>query len=383
MRRRYAVFGGCAIAVAAVLLITYALRSPSSALNPPEKSDPPASRIAIKEISRDLGVLDPSDKCRHTFIICNEGDAPLYIKKVGTTCKCTVASAPREIPPGKAGPIAIESKTEGIEGPFSHTAAFATNDPERSRIELTIHGDVRRYLVAAPSGVHDNDLGAGAPMEFATLIFSEVWDSFELSGMHSTQEGVTWDIQPAPQERLAEYKYARSGYVATLHTAPGWTGMGFSGKIEVDARPAAAPDARHQTASRKICISFGGRRRSLGTVYGPKIDSQGIVRIGALERGRGGRAKLLLKVRGDHRRITVKEIEKTPDFLKVRVFAESSEMADKGLYRVIIEVPPDAPPGSFVAPERMGTVKIVTDHPEMPEIAKLKVSFAVLSDRGT
>lgn len=335
-----------------------------------------APRAVVEQSTRDLGVLDPADPCKHLFVVRNEGTAPLRLAKAGTSCQCTVSVLPKgEIPPGMGGPVEVESKLDGqSEGPFRHTAAFLTNDPQTPRIELTIQGEVRSYLAVSPSGIHLGTLRRGQPAEASVLIGSQAWEAFSVAAVQSSIEGLAWDFQPAPPEKLAELN-ARSGYAATFRVPADRVGTGFSGWVEVVARGAReTPEGQERT----IRIPLSGRVPPLRTVYGKEVDHEGVVRVGFLAQGKGAKVRLLLRVRGDDREIRVEKIETRPDFLKASVEPHGGAPADKGLYSIFIEVPEDAPLCNFWGPDGMGEVRVLTDHPEMPEIVKLRVEFAVM-----
>ncbi len=382
MQRKYLIPASAAVVAALVLSALLALRSNFFASMATGSSNVRQlkPRVVLEQCERDLGVLDPADKCRHTFMVRNEGDAPLKIVKAGASCKCTVSVLPsRDIPPGMGGPIEIESRTEGIEGPFYHAAAFRTNDPRTPRFELAIHGRICRYVATSPPSIYATGLKRGEPVELSALIYSEAWDDFSLTNSLSTIEGLSWELRPASPERL-ENRHARSGYLVVFRLPANRTETSFSGRFEADAQPIGEKDDKLLEKTRKVRVALAGKAAAIRTVYGPQIDRNGVVYIGILGPGESGRAILLLKVRGDHRRIRILDARKSPDFLKAEVFAESEELAEKGLYKIVVEVSADAPPGSHMAPEQMGTLRIVTDHPEMPEIVELKIAFAVMSE---
>lgn len=377
MRKWHVVLGIVSLTAMAVFLGVQSLRS--NAIAPQEDFPQDAGlrkpRVVLKETSRDMGTLDPEDKCSHVFIVKNEGDAPLKLAKAGTSCKCTVSMLPSgDIPPGKGGPIEVESKNDAGEGPFSHTASFLTNDPDMPRIELTIQGDVRRHLVMNPPTIHLPDLKRNQPVEMSTLILSEAWESFSLENVKTSIDGLNWDFQPASPEKLQEFK-AKSGYLATFRLPRDRSRTDFAGWLQADAQPMGKPES-----SRKLNITLSGRAAPIRSVFGPCIDADGVVTVGTLNRGQGARVPLVLQVRGEHREIQVQKIEKTPEFMKVTVEPQSPELAKKGVYRIIIEIPPDAPSCTHKCEDNMGEVRVLTDHPDMPEIVSLKVSFAVLSD---
>lgn len=382
MRRKYAVLGTVTIVFGVVVFAVISTFTDATTQARQVNPDPnaPAPRLVIKGPLRDLGVIDPADKCRHVFVIRNEGDAPLKIAKAGTSCKCTVSVLPsKDIPPGMGGPIEIESKTEGIEGPFSHVAGFRTNDPKRPRFELRIEGEIRSYVVASPPSIYQADLNPDEPVEMSAMIFSEVWNDFTLENANSTIDGLDWELLPATPEQLKGYK-AKSGYTVKFRLPASRAGNDFFGWIEFETKPTGEQEKRLQEKTRKIRVTLAGKNTSIRTVYGPLIDEKGVVHLGILRHGEPAKAYLLLKIRGEHREINVRKIEVTPDFLNVKVFAQTQELAKKGLYRIIIEIPRDALPGSYMLPGKMGTLRILTDHPDMPEIAALKVAFIVLNE---
>ena len=377
MRKSYAILGVGVATVAVAALVSVAMYSAQADRAGPSGAGP---RVVIKHPERDLGVIDPTDKCSSTFIIYNEGSEPLHITKAGTSCKCTVSVVPaRDIPPGMAGPIEIESKTEGIEGPFSHIAAFRTNDPQQPDFEVRIEGEIRRYVAAMPHSIRLSDLKPGKPVELSAMILSDVWDEFSLENVTSTIDGLKWEFTPATPEQLAANE-AKSGYEARFSVPGGQPSSKFSGWVEAEAMPTGLQAARIQGEARRVRVTLAGKCESIRGVYGHQVDAEGVVHLGVLKRGQGARAKLLLKVRGEHRELNIRSIESTPDYLDVKVFAPSPEFKKKGLYNIIVELPPDAPAGSHVDPDSMGTLHVLTDHPEMPEIVALKVAFVILSE---
>jgi hypothetical protein len=378
MRKWSLISGGLAALALALSLGAQALRSRilASPRRPEATLDTGTPKVVLQETKHDFGVLDPREPCRHLFILRNEGTAPLKIAKAGTSCKCTVSVLPKgEIPPGKGGPIEIESKTEGISGKFRHTADFATNDPAMPRIQLAIEGDIRSYLSASDPALRLPDLERGRPVQASTVIFSQVWDTFSLREVKSSIEGLTWDFQPAPPERLKDLD-ARSGYVATFRLPGSAISKSFHGWVEAVAEGADQPQN-----TKTVQVAIAGEVPGLRAVYGPLIDDEGVVTIGAMKPGEGSVARLVLRVRGDHREIQVQKIEKSPSFLNVSVSPQTPELAKKGVYTIVVEVPPDAPTCNYMVPGNMGDVRVWTDHPEMPEIVRLKIAFAVTGGR--
>jgi hypothetical protein len=263
------------------------------------------------------------------------------------------------IPPGLGGPIEIGLKEEQKEeGPFRHTAAFLTNDPNSPRIELTIEGEIRTYLGANPRSIYRPVLEPGQPVEMSTLIYSQVWDDFSLASVESPIEGLTWEFEPAPKEKLDELN-ARSGYLATFRLPAERVervGSGFNGWVTVAAQAGKTPGGEKGTAAgfpsshrkiqdgtRTLRLCLSGRVPPVRTVYGKEVDHEGVVSLGALAKGKGTRVQLLLQIRGNHREIRVEKIEREPEFLKVSVEPHSPESGKKGVFRSVEPAPPGKP----------------------------------------
>lgn len=98
----------------------------------------------------DFGVIPRGDLAAHTFVLRNEGDAPLVIAQVRASCACTVVDHPNVIAAGESGEIRIDLDTMLLTGPTSKRVMLYTNDPDSPRIDLTIKVDARPYIDVLP-----------------------------------------------------------------------------------------------------------------------------------------------------------------------------------------------------------------------------------------
>ena len=62
-----------------------------------------APRVTVSETSHDFGKVFEDRALSHTFVIKNEGDAPLKVEDVDPDCACTVPRYDRVIPPAARG----------------------------------------------------------------------------------------------------------------------------------------------------------------------------------------------------------------------------------------------------------------------------------------
>lgn len=98
-----------------------------------------APRVNFKEDSWDFGKVDQGNVLTHVFSFTNEGDAPLVIKSVRTSCGCTAAVvSEKKIAPGKSGKIEVTLNTRGFEGRLNKYVFLETDDPQQSQVQLTV-----------------------------------------------------------------------------------------------------------------------------------------------------------------------------------------------------------------------------------------------------
>jgi hypothetical protein len=275
------------------------------------------------------------------------------------------------IPPGGSAEVIVSSKIDQKNGPFKHSASVQTNDPSQPSLTFTISGTIRTILGTYPAkAVFSGSRGKTTPPTEVTL-YSQVWDEFTVAQVTPSREGLTWEIRAAEEQTLQELD-ARSGYCLTITVPPDLPCGNFWEHLEIAATPSC------QTQSeRSVKLDVTGNVPGRITVYGRRLAAGKIVRLGTVARGRGAREQLTMRVRDDHRTLSVEGIETTPEFLEVRVGQYNEVAANAGLYTIDVEVPPDAPPSSYMGVRR-GQLRIRTDHPHVPVI-ELDVEFAVTS----
>jgi hypothetical protein len=123
---------GAAIALAAVILAAPALAQGAK------------PRAVFKETTHDFGQVKQGDVVSHEFVFKNEGNAPLVIEKVETTCGCTAALASEKtIGPGKEGRIKATFDTRGYSGRLARYVYLVSNDSESVRRELSLVAEIQ------------------------------------------------------------------------------------------------------------------------------------------------------------------------------------------------------------------------------------------------
>lgn len=113
---------------------------PTSVLDPKEGT--PVVRVEGGD-TFDFGTMGKNQTMKHTFVIHNDGDYPLQIKLLETSCKCTLADVDEEeILPGQSRELTLEWTPEDYSEQFSQNARIQTNDPEQRILQLRVEGRV-------------------------------------------------------------------------------------------------------------------------------------------------------------------------------------------------------------------------------------------------
>ncbi|MBM3294202.1 MAG: DUF1573 domain-containing protein [Candidatus Aminicenantes bacterium] len=128
--------GAGVIAVAAAFGLVF-----GSALSPAAGGP----RIKFRAESWDFGKVKSGRELTCEFVFTNQGDAPLNIKSVESTCGCAaalVSEKDRRLAPGQSGKIKVTFNTLGYAGEVSKYIFVETDDPDSPRVQLKISASV-------------------------------------------------------------------------------------------------------------------------------------------------------------------------------------------------------------------------------------------------
>ncbi|MFN7162389.1 MAG: DUF1573 domain-containing protein, partial [Fimbriimonadales bacterium] len=110
----------------------------------------PKPKIRVDAMEHDFGETIQGVVVKHTFIIKNEGDAPLEIN-ARPSCGCVTPYFDRVIEPGKEGKIEAELRTAGFRGAQVKTIQVTSNDPDTPNLTLRLTTNIRTALEVRPS----------------------------------------------------------------------------------------------------------------------------------------------------------------------------------------------------------------------------------------
>ncbi len=128
-----------ALRLGAVLVAAAAVLAASGAPGAAKKA-----RAVFKETAHDFGKVKEGEVLVHEFVFKNEGDEPLVIERVETTCGCTAALLSEQtIGPGQEGRVKATFDTRGYSGRMTRYVILVSNDAEKKRRELALTVDIQ------------------------------------------------------------------------------------------------------------------------------------------------------------------------------------------------------------------------------------------------
>lgn len=109
-------------------------------------ADGPQPAIVLPKTSYDFGRIGPTEIVEQTFVLRNDGDAPLTISRAYTTCGCTTAEfSASVIPPGQVATVKVVFDA-GFHDSAGQTVRrgiiIENNDPSRSQAEIWVQATV-------------------------------------------------------------------------------------------------------------------------------------------------------------------------------------------------------------------------------------------------
>ena len=99
--------------------------------------------IKLDNTRHDFGKVKQNDKASHSFKLTNEGKGKLMIRKISTSCGCTVADLPKmEIQPNESIDLNVFFSSGKRRGIQKKSITIITNDPNNRSIVLWINAEV-------------------------------------------------------------------------------------------------------------------------------------------------------------------------------------------------------------------------------------------------
>lgn len=102
-----------------------------------------APSIEVDDRVFDFGELKQGEKVSHNFVVTNNGDSNLILRKIRASCGCTAIQPDKMvIEPGESTNIVAEFNSRGMSGRQNKSVTVYSNDPKKSTLLLRLTGTV-------------------------------------------------------------------------------------------------------------------------------------------------------------------------------------------------------------------------------------------------
>jgi hypothetical protein len=278
-----------------------------------------------------FGTAPSGPPVNHVFKVRNAGTGTLTIDGVTTSCGCTAAKPTRNsLAPGEESDIAVTFDTISEKGPATRTITVVTNDPKQRQFELTLKGDLRAQVEAAPPFVAFGIVKHGVEKTSRVTIADLVNDKELLQVGPTTNSSANIKVS---QESRTDGKPGAMLTVTVLKSMP----VGpFDDTIKVKTSRAPLIIAVYGTVTGDLTVS------PAQVSFGIVPHHQSALRIVRLTNA-GGQAINVLAVTSSNQSVTA----------AVEPIKAGKE------YKVTLELRPNTPDGAL-----RGAVAIRTDDPQ-------------------
>ena len=120
-------------------------------------------RLICDEPEFCFGTLSNTNDVPHTFVLANEGEAPLAIYRVQTDCGCTrVRLEDKIIHPGEQITVQVRLILKGRAGGQHKRVTIESNDPDHPRLTLSLIGEAVAEVAVKPDRIYWGNLRSDA-----------------------------------------------------------------------------------------------------------------------------------------------------------------------------------------------------------------------------
>jgi hypothetical protein len=325
--------------------------------------------VVVNGETYDFGTMDNGVHGEHEFVIRNEGDAPLRLKKGQTSCKCTSSLLDGDdLPPGREAKIHLSWNVASMEESFSQSAEFETNDPQRRILRLAIVGRISRSLEPDAEFLSFPNVPASEGKTASLRIFTDRSDQLKIDSYRwqKPEEAGHFEVttQPVQPEALKAAANRKSGVQVAVTVKPGMPLGKFANALVLTTNLSNVPPME---------ISIEGN--IVGDIsllpQGNVDEVRNIVRLGVLPRGLGTKQVVRILVKGAHRDSTTLQVASVePSHLKATLGKPLAENPRVKIFPLTLEVPAESPPVAFTDAISGDSAKVVitTTHPTIPRI---------------
>jgi hypothetical protein len=337
----------------------------------------PLPKVVVDQERYEFGKMDINGKGEHDFIVSNRGQGALELSSGDTSCRCAGSKIEKKtLLPGESTKVTVRYTTKGAAGAYLESATILTNDPDRPRLTLSVKGRVVVAVRPAPAELVFSRVAAGESALAEVPLYGYLEEPLKIVGVSLSDQATAGYFEvtflPLPPDQLEEEADARSGCLVRVEVKPGLPLGPFQQKILARTNLESAPTVEIPVTGTVVCdISIVGEGWN---------DETGVLTLGTVSSRAGARRRLMLLVRGPHRKeVMFNHVETFPGLLDVKL-GKPIEINDGAVIMtpLIVGITKGSPPANHLGSDqgRLGQILIVTNHPKTPELHIL-VSFAV------
>lgn len=145
-------------------------------------------RLVCDKPEFDFGIVDNNTSVEHVFVLKNEGDKPLDIKKVRACCGASAKLEKNIVAPGSNTTVKVKLSLRGRTGRQRKAMVVMSNDPKQPNYQLVITGIATTEIDVRPSFVYFRDIGENDVVEKRVVISSKPDIVFHVTNVVSTSD---------------------------------------------------------------------------------------------------------------------------------------------------------------------------------------------------
>lgn len=143
-------------------------------------------RLVCDEPAYNFGTVQNRDSIEHTFLLRNEGDSDLVIKRVHTSCGCTTTKLiQNNIPPGGEAELVARFSLKGRRGKQHKNIYVHSNDPNSPRYRLELAGEILNDIEVRPNTIFFGHVTDDSVVEKTVHILSNTDKPFHITGIET------------------------------------------------------------------------------------------------------------------------------------------------------------------------------------------------------
>lgn len=350
----------------------------------------PHPKAVCDDTKHDFGMMKHLDSGSHTFVVKNEGEAPLELKTGETTCQCTLGElGDTIIPPGESTVVELKWTIKNPSVRFEHSAEVWTNDPENELLLLKIAGFVGRDVLFRPEGGWNmGTITAVSEGRFEGMVFSQTRPKLELmdvSVMESDAFGI--EVVPMTKEEIEAKDAAGMFLDATIEgDAPPPPVIGYFVRVKLEKEIPIGQFEHQMKFKIKVddeipeieeLMTLGGTRAGPFNFFalpGARWHSERLMfQAGSIQAGKGKKTGLIMLIRGGGEDFKVTELSSDLKWLELE--AGPLERAGNATRVKLNLVFPPGCPQMIRSHQDPAEVIVKTNHPDASEI-RIKLTFA-------